>query len=638
MLELFRRNLDFIAWENFADPRVYGLWLAALIAVGVCAYFAWLAGQLTYGERRYGSASEEFVLKTTVGLAVLVPLLFLLALVGAYRSVAMLLLAAALIAASAWRGGMRELIAPFHGWLRAVRDRRWLWALFLLTSLPALRPATRVDETGYHLAQVQQWVQHGALTVDPYMVYPLYTNNWHLLMGVEMLLGGVSAVHMLTWLGGVLTALFVLVLLEQAAVPDPLRSIATVALFVTPLFQRYLTVGLVDVPLMLYLTASVALVRGIGPSASPVTVRSLLPPALCVGMFMGMKISNFAFAPLFFGLAVARLRPRDAGRLVLLSLAFSSGWYARNLLIGGDPTPPMLHHALGMPDPFWSIEDVQRLTGDLKRGLSWAPLALLALPVRLVTSTEAGVLRDWPALGYVLLVPFTLLLVPQLRRRGALGLVASTWYAVALWIATTYLIRYAYFLPLAAVSGALVLHVAMQRFGAEAHRGIAALLAAVLMIGPTISALRYIKTPFAARVPVSGAERWKFEEAWAPSAALLDLASSVVPVGDTVYSLGVTQLKYYFERRGYPQIGYEFHRGRYPDLGRAIAAGRTSGFFQSLPARYVVVDTAAAARSLSMSGADVSRELDAAPALERVAGNALGAIYRVRASTTAGTP
>jgi len=351
---------------------------------------------------------------------------------------------------------------------------------------------------------------------------------------------------------------------------------------------------------------------------------------------MGMKILNFAFAPLFLGLAYARLPPRRVAQLALLSLVFSGGWYVRNLLLSGDPAPPMLHHALGMADQFWSAEDVQRLTDDIKRGLSWHPLALVALPVRLVTSTESGALRDWPALGYVLVLPFSLLCVRPLHRRHVLGIVFATWYAVGVWIATAYLIRYAYFLPLAAISSAIVLHIAMQRFGASTHPRLAAIIAAVLMIGPTASAFRYIKTPFAARIPIGPTEQWDFEKAWTPSATLLDLVSSTVPVGDTVYSLGVTHLKYYFEKRGYPQIGYEFHRGRYPDLARAIKAGRTSVFFQSLPARYVVVDTAAAARSLSMPGAAVLQTFGAIPALEKVGSNAQGAVYKVIASKVDG--
>src|SRR6476661_1612294 len=203
MRELLQRNLQFIAWGNLINPRIYALWLSAAAALALCVYVASLAGRLAYAKRGYRSATEELVLTTTVGFAALVVPLFILAAFGAYRPIPLIVLGAAVIATTAWRGGHAPLVAPVLGWWKAAREHPALWIFFGLTSLAALLPAIRVDETSYHLAQVQQWVEHGRLSVDPYMVYPLYTNNWHLLMGVAMLLGGVSAVHLLTWAAGV---------------------------------------------------------------------------------------------------------------------------------------------------------------------------------------------------------------------------------------------------------------------------------------------------------------------------------------------------------------------------------------------------------------------------------------------------
>ena len=112
MSTLLARNLHFIAWENFADPRVYGLWLLALAGLLITVYPPWLLGRIVTAGRRYDSATEELATGMTVGIGAAVVPMFLLASVGGYRPVPLTVLAILIAAVATWREGPGALAAP----------------------------------------------------------------------------------------------------------------------------------------------------------------------------------------------------------------------------------------------------------------------------------------------------------------------------------------------------------------------------------------------------------------------------------------------------------------------------------------------------------------------------------------------
>src|SRR5262249_36105818 len=135
-----------------------------------------------------------------------------------------------------------------------------------------------------------QWVRSGALTVDPSLRYPLNACNWQLVQGVALMLHSDALVHLLTWLTGCLSALCVRRWLTRLEVPSTISYPAAIAFFVTPLVQSELTTGMIDVPLMFWLTVGVYTLTRRGG-------------ALSAAMFVGMKITALAFVPLFVALA-----------------------------------------------------------------------------------------------------------------------------------------------------------------------------------------------------------------------------------------------------------------------------------------------------------------------------------------------
>ena len=635
MIDAIRRSFAFVAWSNFLDVRVYALWIGGLAALALIGYVAWHAGALVYRRRQFESATEQLAAYLTAGFAVMTVPILALGAVGLYRPIAVAVLGAAVVSVSLFRRDQslgRAFLGPPTGLRASFNEHRLLWALFLVCSLPALLPPYRVDEVAYHLAQAQQWVTAGRLTVDRFILYPLYANNWHLLQGVGLMFGGARLTHLETWLAGVLATLLVRVMLPRLGVGAPLSNIATVALFVSPLFQRYLTVGVIDVPLMLYLTAASYGFMELARTEGRPEAGQVIAAAACAGMFVGMKSVNLIYVPLFAGLIVYHVRPWRSRLFTTAVAVFAlvgAPWYVRNLVLVGDPAPPLVHHALGLPDPDWTEDDIQGVANTLHEGRSRAPMALLALPVRMLTATEAGPMADWPVLGYALLLPGSLLLFWRLRRARALPLLIVSWYAVAVWIATSYMIRYSHFLPLAAVLGGLLVHTGLERLGLAGRRPVVLLAGIILLIGPTLSAPRYIKTPFSAKIPVDASTAWRFEQAWSPEAGLIDRVADVAAPHDTVYSVGLYYLKYYFEKRGFYLIGHEAHIGRYSDLRNALDGGAGDQFFASLHASTVVLYKPRAWISLKLPADSAVSALAATPTLRLVYEDSLGAVFRV---------
>ena len=384
--------------------------------------------------------------------------------------------------------------------------------------------------------------------------------------------------------------------LTQLGAPVTISYPAAIAFFVTPLVQSGLTTGLIDVPLMFWLTVAVYTVPRRGG-------------ALCSAMFVGMKITALLFLPLFIGLAAWRWRGRQLATYVALLAILSAPWYARNVALSGDPVPPLLVH----PARYWSDWDREAQAADLHKGLSWSPVALVTLPWRAMRSTDSGPLRGWPLLGYMLVFPFSLLVIRRVP-------IIAAWYGTVVWIATSYHLRYAMFLPLAVIAAGYILWVALSR----ARPWIAAVASTLLLIGPTPAAAQYIKNDWSRPIPIGD-----------PLALLgpceadvmRDIAQSV-PTPGPVYLVNLSPLKYALEVRGYRAIGDDFHEGRWTDFWRAVDAGQPGAYVRTLPVRYVAVCRAYPPDRSARWGETVAR-LTADSLLTQVASDSTGVLIRI---------
>ena len=224
------------------------------------------------------------------------------------------------------------------------------------------------------------------------MRYPLASFNWQMLQGAALMTGSETLPHLLTWLAGLLAALTVDQFLRRLEVSRQVRATAVVALVLTPLVQRYMPLGMIDLPLMSMLAVAVYALLELRDRVAP-SPREVMPAALSAAMFVGMKVLVIAYIPLFLALAALRLwrhRPALAAYVMVFAVA-GSLWYVRNLVVAGDPAPPLFSGILGIPAMHWSAEDQALQRADIVTGLSWAPDAIARLPLRLLTTDVDGV-------------------------------------------------------------------------------------------------------------------------------------------------------------------------------------------------------------------------------------------------------
>jgi len=580
MLDAIRRSVAFIAWGNFTDAGVLALWARSMVLLAGVAWILLATGTLLDDRREPRTATDTLVVNLAVGLALWMPALFALAALHVYRPLAICAVAALILLAPIARDRSPSvLLEPGRRLLAACREEPWLWLLFVACSLSALLPPYRWDETAYHLAQAEQWIRAGRLTVDPTLRYPVTACNWQLLQGVAVMLRSESLVHLLTWLSGVLASLCVSLCLQRLGVGASIRYPTTIAFFVTPMVQRLLTVGLIDVPLMYALVAGVYALFRLRDSVR-VAPATAVGAACVAGAFVGMKITAILFVPLFLFLAWYRLRDRLRWLYVAIFLLTAAPWYVRSAALVGDPVAPMLGRLTHTESPYWSDWDRETLATQLHYRLSWTPVALLALPIRVLSSSQATVLLGSPLLGYALVFPFSLLTFVRLRRARALECLVAAWYGVAVWLATTYHLRYATFLPLAVTAAGYTVWLMLETFPVR-RAWLRTVVAVGLLIGPTPNAFRYIKSDWATRIPV--------EAVVDPCLGDLRALDATMAPGARVYLAGMGFFKYALELRGYRPIGDDFHPGRYGDFWAAIDQQQAGVFLSGLPADYVLL-------------------------------------------------
>ncbi|HEX8848944.1 MAG TPA: hypothetical protein VF761_05385 [Gemmatimonadaceae bacterium] len=599
LLEKILNQVRYIAWSNFADGRVLTLWITGLLLLALLSWSFWGLGSLAVGRRTWRSANERLFLTVATGMAVFVFLLFVAACLGGYRLPVVAVLWIGGVLAPALRSRRAsDLAEGLLGLGRAIAEMPVVWGLLVIFSIAALLPPVHWDEVMYHLAYPRQWVAAGRLTVDPYAWYPFYTWNWELMQGVALMLHSETLVHLLGWYCGALATVGVRVCAERVGLRRPFPLIAAVAFAFTPTVQQYLDSGMIDIPLMLFLLAATYAFTLIPPrpAGGEVDPTSWLPAALCSGMFVGMKITGMVYVPLFVLLAAYRLRARLLPFLLVFGITGVT-WYGYNLVRSGDPAPPLFSMLLHREPMYWNGEDIAWHEADHRRGRLTGARELVTLPVELVrkppgTGTPPPPRYDGPLLGYILLFPLSIFLLRAAYRRDAPEVVVAAWYGAFVFVATSMLlVRYATFLPLAVVCGALVLEAALTWI--ERRRRIPARLAVVagvlLLIGPLPYGLLATRTNLHTRIPTTAEGREDFQVGIEPALNSLRELRAVGPAPATVY-LTQNGLRYDYEKSGYRVVGNITHPGRLPDFRRSLLADSGSRFLRALGVNYLVVD------------------------------------------------
>ena len=324
--------------------------------------------------------------------------------------------------------------------------------------------------------------------------------------------------------------------------------------------------------------------------------------AVTAAFLVGAKISFIAFIPLFFVAILVIVRSVGGSRkwAALAAVAFvvlSSPWYAENLILDGDPIPPILNMALRGHDPNWSKEDVQQeaasITGH-KRG----PGGLLALPIDMFTNTDPALVSDGQtAICLLVMLPAAILLFALLSRRISIDIAAFAAllaYAIAYWLLTSYHARYAliFYPTLCAFVGVVLARIAdrVPRFAVEIS------VAALLLAIPSPSSAGFLQHFWSLNfvaTPSIFTDRDKFLAERIPG------YSESLYVGQEfqrlhrsdarAYGVQLEMLKYPFSQLGITEIGDWFGSQGYDRLTTAIDQGTAANYLKQLDVEAVII-------------------------------------------------
>lgn len=567
------------------------------------------------------------------GLALYGFALFLLAAAGLFSPPFFVLAWAAIVAAGALFRKQSPFSAAF--WRPRTRDAVQAWDAtslgvyftMLLLSALAVMPDPGSDPVLYYLAYAQDWVHAGKLVIDPFLRFPFYATNFTLYSAVLLSAGGHFLTEFLTWMCAYLTAFGICAsarVFLQTTVPYRLAALMgvflTLSVVFAPVFLHWIPSAYVDIPigtfaLFALISVQLALLER--------DERWLVPFALTGGFLVGMKASFLALLPLLAIVLLACARALDLIRvrtlaLFLLLCACSAPWYARNLILAGDPVPPIVNLALHGDDGFMRASEWQSIASDLQTDRT--PGALALLPVRAFThGTEGGgSFRDYgiSALIFLIFIPTAVIIVQLILRKckvlPGISVLLLTGL-VAYWFATSTILRYALlFYPSLAVCVAVVGAPFLKNKYAQA----AGLLVAFLTMIPSPESIQYLQQLYAFRyktMPVyfqgddqfskSNVPGYREEEYTAAVLAKTHLRGRVY-----VFATAIFPASFYFRRHHIESIGDWFGPGSYFRMAAAIDARQAPQYLEDLN----VVAVEIGRNALGNLGVPLERQLVAA--------------------------
>ncbi len=597
MKELIQRFVDFICFENFTSPQIYLMWGIGLVQILLFAFLSLLSSFFILRKFIFQNTTEEFTLRTVLGISIFSFVLTLAGLTGLIYALGILIFffVGYIILFFIYP---QAFIQSFKIFKTIFLKHKLLWILFIISSLPSLLPPVWFDETTYHLVYPLKWANQHQIYTDPSMKFPLYTFNFHQLHFIGIFLKSTTFSHLLSWLCGILATLGILTLTKRLNIWKPLRYIAALAFFFTPVVQQYLNIAYHDVPIMCFMFFSVYYLMLL--YHHPDNKLFFVATGIVAAMFVGMKSSNAIFVPLFFILPLLKIKFKKLLPYFIVFSVLGVIWYLRNIIIDHDPIPPALNMMLGKEDLFWSRADYNFQMKDINPEFNWGWRWIYKFPLEMLSTGPDSPLRYWPFLGYVVIVPFSFFLVPKFKKNtGILTLFIFILTGLLIWLFLATLTRYAHFIALAAVGVALLLNeiykfIIQRKALNKIYKATIALVCIFLMIGPFHYSVAYYKNNFNKCIPVTHQEKNDFV-CWYNSPCLMDMIDKFPKYGisknDTIYGFGSTQYKYYFVKNGYELIGDGVNRFRFSDMHHAIKNHEAKEFLNRANADYLLIDT-----------------------------------------------
>ncbi len=392
-----------------AAKYAFAAWHYAALAVFMLA--SWGYGRVVAGRILEQASVDRWLrggLAMVAGSGVAICLLQALGIAGSLNTVGVLVVIGTGLACAGWSmvsGGRSVWHWPhWSSWL--------VLAFATSTLLYPLRVPLAWDELAYHLPHARQWALSGRLDVNDWLRYPWFPYNYNLLYAAAMVVYDDVMAHMLHAYAGWLTAF----LLHRWALPLVGRAAACGAamLWLQSTRAEFAT-AYIDMGVTLFVCAAFAVLQLW--RERPQARAALALAAFLFGVALGSKYQALTFLPLFALGVLTRDRRWHSGVLCVLAAAVPCiYWYARNLVMTGDPVSPLGGTVFGFTD--WNLGDYRHQFYDIARNYGWPP-----------AHVAVACAAPWLAWRH-----------PQ--RRTLWACIGFAGYAVVVWLLTSHYSRY----------------------------------------------------------------------------------------------------------------------------------------------------------------------------------------------------
>ncbi|HWU97769.1 MAG TPA: glycosyltransferase family 39 protein, partial [Oxalicibacterium sp.] len=309
----------------------------------------------------------EHALAITAGMALFICFLQWLAIAGQLRVIWIAAFAGAGILAAMLQ--LREYgFAPIQDFCLSWKsltpnEKRGLLVVLLFVAATLLRPLgppMEWDEVMYHLPHAKQWALTGHLGIHEWLRYPWFPYNYDLLYSGALLVSDDVLPHLIHACAGWLVAIILYQLGKQHA-NHTVACVATIIwLFLS---RRDFDNAYIDMGVTLFVFASCAAFHlWLENRSKPVWLAAA---AFFMGIAIGSKYQALSFLPVFaVVLLIYERRPRFLLLTVVCLLVPCIYWYARNVILTGDPFNPVGGRIFGFTD--WNLADYKAQFQDLK--------------------------------------------------------------------------------------------------------------------------------------------------------------------------------------------------------------------------------------------------------------------------------
>jgi hypothetical protein len=456
-------------------PLAEGVSLALALLVG-----AFVLGSMFFPPSAADTTSEDtsdlrmirVVCRAAAGIAVYGVAVFFLATVGLLRpgflaAVYVILIGCGVaisrgrpLSKDYWKRNLGDLVRCWNPWLLATFG---IMLFLAVLAIPIFGYGS--DAIEYHLAYAAEWANAGRLTVDPFVQFPFYANNFVLIFALFVAFHANAFVIFSIWGTGLMMA-FGICAGIRAGLRDKVSSVwagiagiaGVLAVISSAEMLQIFSIAFIDVPIGAF---ALATAQSLYLAVVERRKSWLFAAAVVGGFWLGMKASFLILVlPVALEFIVAgraqRTPWRSIAAAVSLLLLVASPWYVRNFILAGDPIAPVLNIALRHHDGLMT-----NLEWSLTQKSFHPLLEIWKLPLLPFLAFLRSTTIEFHSEGTNVLILFAyvpaiacLWLIVKRRLASAAGVyITFCTVLVGYWVLTSTMLRYAsIFFPLLAVA------------------------------------------------------------------------------------------------------------------------------------------------------------------------------------------